>query len=193
MTQSLPQNILFEIGRSPEVEHLVIEDNTPVENFFFAKLQRLLVEVLYSSWFSVEIERTFLADADIGIFSSVYQPPIVPDVFVSLDVEIPQDFREKKNRTYLIWEFGKPPDVVVEIVSNKEGNELGSKLWDYTRIGATYYVVFDPLNQLGEKVLRVHGLREGQYVELDESWLEQIGLGLTLWNREFEGITGVWL
>jgi Putative restriction endonuclease len=110
-----------------------------------------------------------------------------------LDVEVPQDFREKKNRTYLIWEFGKPSDVVVEIISNKEGNELGSKLRDYARIGVTYYIIFDPLNQLGEKVLRVHGLREGQYVELDEPWLEQIGLGLTLWNGEFEGITGVWL
>jgi hypothetical protein len=182
-----------EIGRSPEVEHLVIEDDAPVDNFFSAKLQRLLVEVLYSSWASLGMERTFLADADIGIFSSVYQPPIVPDMFVSLDVEVPQDFREKKNCTYFIWEFGKPPDVVIEIVSSEEGNELGSKLRDYAQIGATYYVVFDPLKQLGEKVLRVYGLREGQYEALDEPWLERVGLGLTLWDGEFEGVTGVWL
>nr|WP_326520778.1 hypothetical protein [Leptothoe spongobia] len=34
-------------------------------------------------------------------------------------------------------------------MSNKVGNELGSKLQDYARLGVTYYVVFDPLQQLG--------------------------------------------
>ena len=106
----------------PSVDSLVIEDDTPVDNFFSAKLQRLLVEVLYSSWVSLGMDRPLVADADIGIFSSVSRPPIVPDVFVSLDVEAPQDFREKKNRTYFVWEFGKSPDVVIEIVSNMESN-----------------------------------------------------------------------
>ena len=177
----------------PSVDSLVIEDDTPVDNFFSAKLQRLLVEVLYSSWASLGMDRPLVADADIGIFSSVSRPPIVPDVFVSLDVEAPQDFREKKNRTYFVWEFGKSPDVVIEIVSNKEGNELGSKLQDYARLGVTYYVVFDPLGQLGDDALQVFGLREGQYVLLEEPWLAQVGLGLTLWEGVFETIEGTWL
>lgn len=178
---------------SPEIDALVIEDDVPVDNFYSAKLQRLLLEALYSSWGLFGLTRPFLADADIGIFSSVRQPPIVPDVFVSLDVEAPKDFREKKNRTYLIWEFGKPPDVVIEIVSNKEGNELGSKLHDYARIGIAYYVVFDPLQQLGERTLQIFGLREGQYVLLEEPWLAQVGLGLMLWEGEFEGVEDIWL
>jgi Uma2 family endonuclease len=70
----------------------------------------------------------------------VGQPPIVPDVFVSLDVETPQDFRQKRNRTYFVWEFGKAPDVVIEVVSSREGNELGRKLHDYARLGVPYYV-----------------------------------------------------
>ena len=182
-----------EIEFWPDVEHLVIEDEAPVDNFLSAKLQRLLVEILYSSWASLGMTRPFVADADIGIFGSVSQPPIVPDVFVSLDVEAPQDFRQKKNRTYLVWEFGKSPDVVVEIVSNREGNELGRKLGDYGRLGVAYYVVFDPLQQLGDELLRVFGLREGQYVALAEPWLEQVGLGLTLWEGEFEGVRTTWL
>jgi hypothetical protein len=92
-----------------------------------------------------------------------------------------------------VWEFGKSPDVVVEIVSNREGNELGSKLADYARLGVAYYVVFDPLQQLGDELLRVFGLREGQYVPLAEPWLEQVGLGLTLWDGEFEGVRATWL
>ncbi|MEO0351074.1 MAG: Uma2 family endonuclease [Cyanobacteria bacterium P01_A01_bin.15] len=177
----------------PSVDSLVIEDDTPVDNFFSAKLQRLLVEVLYSSWASLGMDRPLVADADIGIFSSVSRPPIVPDVFVSLDVEAPQDFREKKNRTYFVWEFGKSPDVVIEIVSNKEGDELGSMLQDYARLGVTYYVVFDPLGQLGDDALQVFGLREGQYVLLEDPWLAQVGLGLTLWEGVFETVEGTWL
>ena len=193
MTPSVRPSALPQLELLPNVDGLVIEDDTPVDNFFSAKLQRFLVEVLYSSWASLGMDRPFVADADIGIFSSVSRPPIVPDVFVSLDVEAPQDFREKKNRTYFVWEFGKSPDVAIEIVSNKEGNELGSKLRDYAFLGVTYYVVFDPLQQLGDELLRVFGLREGEYVELEEPWLAQVGLGLTLWEGAFEGVETTWL
>ncbi|MEL7332012.1 MAG: Uma2 family endonuclease [Cyanobacteria bacterium J06560_2] len=185
--------ILRLVDSTPQIDDLVIEDDTPVDNFFSAKLQRMLVEILYSSWVSFGMERPFVADADIGIFSSVNRPPIVPDVFVSLDVEAPQDFREKKNRTYLVWEFGKSPDVVIEIVSNKVGNELGSKLRDYARLGVSYYVVFDPLQQLEEGVLHVFGLTQGAYERLDQPWLERVGLGVTLWEGTFEGVTTTWL
>ena len=193
MTQSLTPETLPDIDLQPNVEHLVIEDDTPVDNFLSAKLRRLLVEVLYSSWANLGMDRPFIADADIGIFGSVHQPPIVPDVFVSLDVDAPQDFREKKNRTYFVWEFGKSPDVVIELVSNKVGNELGSKLEAYARLGIAYYVVFDPLQQLGHEPLQTFGLREGQYTALPDPWLAQVGLGLTLWEGEFEDIRSTWL
>ena len=53
---------------------------------------------------------------------------MVPDVMLSLDVSIADDLQEKKNRSYFVWRFGKPPEVVIEIVSNREGEELGEKL-----------------------------------------------------------------
>jgi len=193
MSQSAIPNPQPERPIPINLDAVVTEDNTPVDNFLSAKLQRLLVEVLYSSWASFGMERPFIADADIGIFASVHQPPIVPDVFVSLDVEAPQDFREKKNRAYFVWEFGKSPDVVIEIVSNREGNELGSKLNAYARLGVPYYIVFDPLQQLGDEMLRVFGLWEGRYGALETPWLEQVGLGLRLWDGEFEGIRTTWL
>lgn len=193
MAQSLTPGIPSNTELRPDVEHLVVEDDTPVDNFLSAKLQRLLVEVLYSAWASLGMERSFVADADIGIFASVNQPPIVPDVFVSLDVKAPENFRKKKHRTYFIWEFGKSPDVVIELVSNREGNELSSKLNDYARLGIAYYAVFDPLQQLGDEALRVFGLREGKYMPLAEPWLEQVGLGLTLWDGVFEDVSGTWL
>jgi Putative restriction endonuclease len=176
----------------PDISDLVIEDDTPVDNLISEKQQRLLTEPLYSNQ-SLFKGRSFLASANVGVFYALRRPPLVPDVFLSLDVEPPQDFKEKKNRTYFVWEFGKPPDVVIEIVSNKEGNELGSKLTNYAQMGVTYYVIYDPLQQLGQKPLYTYALREGQYLELERNWLPQVGIGLTLWQGTFEEIKGEWL
>ncbi|MEH2432986.1 MAG: Uma2 family endonuclease [Nostoc sp.] len=121
------------------------------------------------------------------------QPPIVPDVFLSLDVQVPEKWWEKQNRCYMVWRFGKPPEVVLEIVSNKEGDELGKKLKIYEQIRASYYIVYDQNQQLGEKILRVYELRGTRYFETSEIWLEQVGLGVTLWEGEFEGRQDHWL
>ncbi|WP_339384094.1 PDDEXK family nuclease [Gloeocapsopsis crepidinum] len=43
---------------------------------------------------------------------------------------------------------------------------MGSKMKDYARIGVAYYVVYDPLQQLGNRLLRVHELRGTNDTEL---------------------------
>lgn len=181
----------------PDISHIVIEDDTPVDNFQSAKQQRLLVEPLYTSW-SPGVP--FIADSNIGLFYTPKGNPIVPDAFLSLDVEMPDDWSKKQNRSYFVWEFGKVPEVCIEIVSNREGNELGSKLSDYARIRVPFYAVFDPLKQLQNpdelngSLLKVWMLNGGKYVELSQPfWLEGAGLGLTLWEGEFEGVEDLWL
>ncbi|MBD6615151.1 Uma2 family endonuclease [Komarekiella sp. 'clone 1'] len=173
----------------PDANQLITEDDTPVDNFASAKQQRLLVGSLYSS---IQ-QQTFLAEANVGVYYTDLQPPIVPDVFLSLDVQLPQNWWEKQNRCYMVWRFGKPPEVVIEIVSNKEGDELGKKQKIYEQMRASYYIVYDPNQQLGEQVIRVYELRGMRYFETSETWLEQVGLGVTLWQGEFEGRQDVWL
>ncbi|BAU07241.1 Uma2 family endonuclease [Fischerella sp. NIES-3754] len=173
----------------PDASQLVTEDDTPVDNFASEKQQRLLVSTLYSSLQN----QTFLAAANVGIYHTDGQPPIVPDVFLSLDVQVPQNWWEKQNRCYMLWKFGKPPEVVIEIVSNKEGDELGTKLKTYEQMRASYYVVYDHTQQLSEQALRIYEIRGRRYFETTETWLEQVGLGLTLWQGKFEGRQDVWL
>src|SRR5215813_1650252 len=94
------------------VENIVTEDDTPVDNLFSEKQQRLLTEPLYSSWTppasddSPLTTRPFIAAANVGLFPSVHQPPRVPDVFLSLDVQIAANWYEKRHRSYFFWEFG---------------------------------------------------------------------------------------
>src|SRR5262245_9284319 len=90
--------------------------------------------------------------------------PIVPDVMLSLDVEGPTDLELKEDRTYFVWLVGKVPDMVIELVSNTEGDELGDKFDDYARIAVAHYVVYDPLHKLGSVVLHTYSLHKGIYV-----------------------------
>jgi Uma2 family endonuclease len=195
-----PQQLLdSEAIVAPDISHLVIEDDQPVDNFQSEKQQRLLVEPLYSSW---EPGKPFIAAANVGLFYALNQDGIAPDAFVSLDVQMPEDWSQKQNRSYMVWVMGKMPEVVVEIVSNRKGNELGSKKTDYARMGIAYYAVFDPLRQLQKPdemdgtLLKVWALNAGRYSEITLSavvWLETVGLGLTLWDGEFEGQRDSWL
>ncbi len=173
----------------PDANQLVTEDDTPVDNFASAKQQRLLVSSLYSSLQN----QIFLAESNVGIYHIYKQPPIVPDVFLSFDVSVPENWWEKNNRCYFLWEFGKSPEVVIEIVSNKVGDELSDKLKTYQHMRVSYYVVYDPTQQLGEKQLRIYELIGRRYRETSETWLEQVELGLTLWEGEFEGRRDIWL
>ena len=103
----------------PDVSHLITEDDEPVDNPFSEKQQRMLADSLHASWTKEMREgRPFVAFANVGLFFVPKNPALVPDVQVSLDVELPEDLWEKKNRSYMTWVYGKPPDIVLEIVSN---------------------------------------------------------------------------
>jgi Uma2 family endonuclease len=181
--QLLPEQE-WELMPEPDVSNIVIEDGKPVDSWISEKQQRLLTAVLYSSF---ETTIPFLVTANVGLFYAINKPPLVTDVMLSLKVKCPKDWNQKKNRSYFTWNMGKSPEVAIEIVSNKIGNELGSKLEDYIDAGIFYYVVFDPLQYLSETVLQVYERRGDHYELKPDFWLEGINLGLTLWSGEFEG------
>ncbi|MEZ4707454.1 MAG: Uma2 family endonuclease [Caldilineaceae bacterium] len=194
MDESLIASITYktpeEMGIEIDYSQIITEDDDPVDNMFSAKQQRLLVEPLYSTDY---LPRPFLADANVGVFSKVGVNAIVPDMFLSLDVEAPDEWWEKKHRSYFIWEYGKPPDVVVEVVSNKEGRELSRKLNDYARMGVNYYVVFDPQKLIQDEVLQVYELHVGQYLTRPDELLPRVNLALTIWEGQFEEAQAAWL
>jgi Uma2 family endonuclease len=190
------------------VRNLITEDEEPVDNILSEKQQRLLAGALYDSWMPPPAEdvdeiaagqpRPFWVGANVAIFHSVHLPGIVPDLFLSLDVSAPSDLRASDQRSYFTWEHGKAPEAVIEIVSNRRGNEMGSKLKDYARMGVTYYVVFDPLGELRKEMdgraLIVHELIFGKrYRRREDNSLPEAGLSLTLWEGQFEGSHNLWL
>ena len=178
----------------PNIDHIVTEDDRPVDNIFSEKQQRLLTEPLYSSWTRGHDRPTFVALSNVGLFFAVHQPPWVPDMMLSLDVELPETLWPKRNRSYFIWEYGKPPEVVIEVVSNREGGEDTKKHIGYARLGVHYYVVFDPERHLSDEILRGFQLVGVGYQRLDEPiWFPGVELGMTLWDGAYECRHETWL
>lgn len=175
----------------PNVEELVIEDGEPVDNIFVEKQYRLLTEPLYSSW--KPQSGPFLALANVGLFYQSGQPGLAPDVMLSLGVPASRDLSLKENRSYLLWIMGKPPDAIIEIVSDRRGGEETDKMEAYARLHVPHYIIHDPLDRLHHGALRAFGLRPGAYQPIEASWLPSIGLGLTLWDGDFEDQQGHWL
>ena len=127
-----------------------------------------------------------------------------PDWFAVLGVD--RLYEEKDLRlSYVIWQEGVNPFVVVELLSPgteledlgqtvREGNQPPTKWEVYERIlRIPYYFVF---NRYTDE-LQVFGLVENRYEQLKVEgqgiWLEEAQLGLGLWSGKYEGREGLWL
>lgn len=183
---------------APDISHLVIEDDEPLDSILSEKQQRLLTEPLYSSWSGPPPEedgapRPFVALANVGLFAKAENQPLVPDMMLSVDVQIHEDLSKKEHLSYFVWEFGKPPEVVIEVVSNRKGGELDTRFHRYRRVRVPYYIVYDPLGHLGEETVRAFELRGDLYQPMSGPRFESLGLALTEWQGTFEQHTGTWL
>ncbi len=176
----------------PDTSNMILEDDTPLDSFINEKQQRLLTTVFYSGS-EISINVPFIVAANVGLFSYVGDSGIVPDVFLSLNIPGGEKWWKRNVRSYLFWEFGKSPDIVIEIVSPTPGNELGSKLTDYSQLRIPYYVVYDPLQKLSENFLQVFQLQGTSYIPKNNALFAELNLGLTLWNGVFENVNDTWL
>src|SRR5207248_979267 len=98
----------------------------------------------------------------------------------------------KINRSYYTWRNDKPPDALVEVVSNLDGGELTTKLKGYARLGTIYYIVWDPFLYLGEKKLYCFALERGRYVPC-EPWFPELELGVKVWHGVYANTRATFL
>jgi hypothetical protein len=177
----------------PDVSHLITEDGAPVDSIYVEKQYRLLTDPLENCWVRPGKRGPLVALTNVGLFFEARNPPLVPDFLLSLDVGYVRDPQEKEGQSYFVWLFGKPPDLVGEIVSDRRGGEASRKLRQYARLGIRYYFIYDPRNLLRDGTLRTYGLHPQGYEPIEDHWLGAIGLGLTLWQGTYSGYDTEWL
>lgn len=170
-----------------DYDRLITSDDKPVDSVYSEKQMRLLTAPLYACWPGPGEGRPFFALANVGLFYAYREPPVVPDVMLGTDVAL-----DPKFKSYFVWEYGNPPDATVEIVSGKDGEELGRKKKIYQRIGIRYYVVWDPGLFLGDQALTCFMLR-GKKFETNGDWFPELGLGVKVWHGVHENVEADWL
>jgi Uma2 family endonuclease len=150
----------------PNLDELVIEDGKPVDNIYIEKQERLLAEALNINRDNWASGRPFQVFANVGLFFANKQDPLVPDVMLVVDARGGTDLDLRENRSYFLWVIGKPPDVVIEFVSDRRGREEDFKREQYERIAVPYYVIYDPLDRLHKGPLRAFRNEAGTYVPI---------------------------
>lgn len=176
----------------PNLDHLITEDDTPVDSRYSERQMKLLSVPLFESW---PQGKPFEALTNVGLFSKPdNESVVVPDFLLSLGVEPKPLSENRESRSYFIWVYGKPPNLVVEIVSNKVGGELDRKLEVYERMGVAFYAVHDPEHYLGNRELRLFRLEGGRYVEAANPYaLPELGLGFAIWEGAYLDLKERWL
>jgi Uma2 family endonuclease len=127
-----------------------------------------------------------------------------PDWFVVIDGTRLYQNREFR-QSYVLWDEGKSPLLVVELISEgTEAEDLGRNVrklgspptkWQvYEQIlQVPYYITFDERNS----EFRKFKLQNGKYLELDRTeirfWIEELQLGLGIWQGLYHGIESDWL
>ena len=102
-------------------------------------------------------------------------PPAAPDVYVAFDVA------NRHHRSYVMWEEGKPPDFVLEVVSpSSRRRDMKEKPEIYAKIGVPELFLYDPGDEKEQELpgfvpalagFELLGGRGGKYRPLPEEEL----------------------
>lgn len=182
---------------APEGARLPTEDELPSSDGRRMETQRhilqmiLLLETLSRAW--KDRLDTFMAGNMFVYFSPsqvMNQDFRGPDVFVATGVS------PRERKSWVVWQEGKPPDLVIELMSDGTADvDRGPKKRIYQdRLVVPEYVWFDPFS--GE--LAGWRLRRGVYESIQEEkdggiTCESIGVRLVPWIGSFQGVDAGWL
>ncbi len=194
----MPSAILFEptaprILLPPTQDELPCDDGMPMETERH-KLQMDLLIYPLKPWLDRYPEGGYVGGNMFVYFSLEQirkQDFRGPDVFVALDVP------RRERKSWVVWEEGKGPDVVIELLSETTAHEdKGRKKRIYqNQLRVAEYFWFDPFDpddwagfELWHGVYRPLSLDDrGRLIS------ERLGLALTRWPGIYADVEAIWL
>jgi Uma2 family endonuclease len=182
--QPLPQHL-------PSTTELPCSDDMPVDNELQNLLPNLLLILLTHIW-SARMDWYF--GVDMAVYHTTganVRVPVVPDGFLSLNVERLKD--GQRRRSYATWEENNVvPMLVVELVSHKPGGEYEEKMAIYANLEVLYYVIYNPefWQRDQHQPFEVYKLVNGHYQPQsgDPYWMPEVGLGIGCWRTVIGGV-----
>jgi Uma2 family endonuclease len=114
-----------------------------------------------------------------------------PDFFAVLDVP------KKERLSWVVWEEGKPPDVIIELLSESTAhNDKHEKRLIYqNQMRVSEYFWFDPFNPDDLAGFNLHrGIYEPIFLnEKNQLVSNVLGLALVRWQGNYRGVDATWL
>ena len=175
----------------PTQDELPYDDGMPMESQRHVMQLQLLMDPLRLLW---EGRQDVYIGGNMFVYYSLAQVRNKdfrgPDFFVALDVP------KRERKSWVIWEEGKGPDVVIELLSaSTAAQDKGEKKDIYQdRIRVPEYFWFDPLN--GE--LAGFIIQHRRYVPIEEDnqgrlLSQTLGLALVRWEGIYQEVEARWL
>jgi Uma2 family endonuclease len=178
---------------APTQDTLPSDDGTPMETHRH-KLQMDLLTSPLQDWLVAQQRQSFVGGNMFVYFSPLQvrnQDYRGPDVFVALDVA------GGDRKSWVVWEEGKAPDVVIELLSDSTAtrDKTVKKQIYQQQMRVPEYFWYDPFNP---EDFAGFSLERGIYqtISLDgEQRLisQQLGLNLVRWQGEYMQVEAVWL
>ena len=182
-----------EIAPPPTQDELLCDDGIPMETQRHKLQMDLLVDPLIT-WLVLDQGRGFVGGNMFVYFSPSQvrnQDYRGPDVFVALDVPVGE------RKSWVVWEEGKGPDIVIELLSESTAErDKGEKKQIYqNQLRTPEYFWFNPFNP---DDLAGFSLQRGVYKPIppdsDGNLVsQQLELMLTRWQGSFKGVETTWL
>ncbi len=183
----------YSISSLPTEDDLPSSDGVPMETERHKKQMDMLINTL-EPWLG---ERGYVS-GDMFVYFSPNQVKNEdfkgPDVFVSLGVS------NKERKSWVVWQEGKAPDIVIELLSKSTAKkDKGNKKQIYQdKLRVQEYYWFDPHNPSDWKGFELtNGVNKRVYKELpfenDCFISKSLGLKLILWYGIFHNVETNWL
>ncbi|MGI0480351.1 Uma2 family endonuclease [Geminocystis sp. CENA526] len=176
----------------PTQDDLPSDDDDKMETSRHKYQMDLLLETIYP-W--LEKRQNGYAGGNMFIYFSLSQVKNKdykgPDFFCVLDVE------QKERKSWVVWEEGKAPDVVIELLSDStasyDKNDKKSIYQNKMRVPEYFwYDPFTPDDWAGFSLVK--GVYQPLKLdEFDRYISEQLQLALVRWQGVYRGIDTIWL
>jgi len=173
----------------PTQNDLPCDDGMPMETERHKKQMDLLIDAL-APWLG---ERGYVG-GNMFVYFSLKQLKNQdfkgPDVFITLGVS------NEERKSWVVWEEGKSPDIVIELLSEStaQADKERKKTVYQNQLKVAEYFWFDPFHPQDWKGWQLNG---GVYEELplkNEGFIsQQLGLALVLWRGIYKNVDAVWL
>lgn len=119
-----------------------IPDPEPIEDAMQQEFANTKIRDLIRTYFADRPDALVVGEANLAWDRADRNSKLVPDLLVAFGVNAEQIM---DRNGYLIWEVGKPPDVVMEVASRRtKDNDLTDKRDRYASLGISEYWRIDP-------------------------------------------------